>query len=234
MKNFRVSFSVLLIAIFLYVPFSFGYTMADYWALKEGSSLVFDRELIVSGPQTHTFGGYTGRELLQGTEFRGENPYTYTSSGGVLVVGFYSNDMGDYLDLSANPIVMAAGQMNTGDSVTSVIPPGTLDPGGSITVNVALVNVESVTVPAGSFSNCLKLQVTVQETQGTFVENIWLAKDVGPVQIYRASETNGSDGCFLSCGSLDDDTGQVVNRYIKLKGYYLQGSSKVVVIPLVH
>ena len=237
MKNLSgITLCVLVLSVFVYTPFSHGYTMADYWAIKEGTSLVFDRELIVIGPQTKTFGTYTGRQFLQGSEFNGNQPFLYAGTDGVLVIGFYDKENGGYLDLSASPIKMAAAQMNPGDTIITTLPKGIFDPNTETVINLTLVGAESVTVPAGTFSDCLKLQVIVQEAAGTFTENIWLAKGVGPVQMYRVGETNGTDGCFLTCGSFNNDTGQIVNRYTKLTGYYQQENQRqaVVVIPLGH
>lgn len=62
------------------------------------------------------------------------------------------------------------------------------------------IGTESVTVPAGSYSNCMKFQMTTQSSysgegeQGNYLdtETFWFAKGVGPVKIISSEEENGS------------------------------------------
>lgn len=233
MKRIGVTICVLVVNMFMYAPFSFGFSMSQYWALTEGNTLVYDRELIVVGSETRTFGPYTGREYLMGSEYRGTQMFVYTGPEGVLLVGLQDREIDTYIDLSSSPIKIASAQMNLGDAATVIIPKGILDPDTATMITVTLIQLESLTVPAGTFNDCLKLEIKIQEALGNFTEHIWLAKGIGPVQIFRESETNGTDGCFMTCGSLNNDTGQVAERYIKLKGYYQQGAGgKVVVVPL--
>lgn len=232
MKRIGITFSVLVVSIFMYVSFSYGFSMSDYWAFTEGNTLVYDRELIVVGPETRAFGPYIGREYVMGSEYHNNKAFIYTGPEGALMVGLYNRESGSYVDLSASPIKIASAQMNLGETISTTIPIGVFDPYSATVITMTLKQVESLTVPAGTFNDCLRLEITIQEAPGNYTEHIWLAEGIGPVQMYRVSETNGTNGCFLTCGSLNNDTGQVAERYIKLKGYYQKGGGgKVVVIP---
>ena len=235
MKRVSIVWCFLVMIFFSNVPSGYGYSMADYWAIKAGQVCIYDQEIIVVGPETKTFGPYSGREYLQANDYSGNQAFVYTGSAGVLVVGLYDSDSSSYVDISAHPIVMSKAQMNIGETISSTIPPGVFDPNNGIVFTITLVQEESITIPAGTFSNSLKLKVYVQEGAGqTYTEYIWLVKDIGPVQMFRASETNNSEGCFLTCGW--DRSGE---RYTKLKSYIIADETvdlrpKVVVIPLGH
>ena len=232
MKKFSITFCFLVIGIFSYASFSHGFSMADYWAVKEGNVLVYDRELIVSGPETRTFGGYNGREYLFASYYNDTQPFVYVGTAGVLLVGLYDKEEGSSIDLSGYPVVISAAQMNLGAPVTSTVPAGILEPNSALVVTAVVEKVESVTVPAGTFSDCLKLKISIAEASGNYTEYVWLAKTVGPVQMFRVSETNNTDGCFFTCASIDPCSDQIGERYTKLKGYYQQGATRVVVVPL--
>jgi hypothetical protein len=235
MKRVSIAWCYLVMIIFSYVPFSYGYSMADYWAIKAGQVGIYDQEIIVVGPETKTFGPYSGREYLQADDYSGDQAFVYTGPAGVMVVGFYDSETSSYVDISAYPLVISKAQMNVGETISSTVPPGVFDPDYGSVFTITLVQEESITVPAGTFSNSLKLKVYVQEGDGrTYTEYIWLVRDIGPVQMFRESETNNYDGCFLTCGS--DRTGE---RYTKLKSYIIADKTvvlppKVVVIPLLH
>ena len=111
------------------------------------------------------------------------------------------------------------------------VPAGVIDD-DAFSITITLEAIESVTVPAGTFNNALRLIVIVNDGLGTYTEKIWLAKGIGAVQMFRVSETNNTPGCFFTCGSLSlcgSDT--VEERYIKLQSF-ISGKNRVVVIPL--
>ena len=216
--------------IFSYAIPSQAYTMADYWAFNEGNVWIYDRDAFVMGKETHDFDNYTGRQFFTAREFCGIHPYIYSGPEGILAVGLYNFEDNQWVNISANPIKFADAEMNIGDSVFTNIPAGVFDD-GPISFTITLEAVETVTVPAGTFNNALKLKVFIDDGFGTYTEKIWLAKGVGPVQMHRVSETNNTDGCFMTCGSFNCDNNIVEQRYIKLKSF-IKGKKGVVVIPL--
>jgi hypothetical protein len=88
-------------------------------------------------------------------------------------------------------------QMIIGESARSSILNSILD--------VTLVGLEAVTVPAGTFET-LKVELRIQDI-GTcsYKTTLWLAKDIGPVKIHR-TEANPSScmGCVFVCVKDDD------------------------------
>ena len=151
-----------------------------------------------------------------------------------MVVGMYVAETNQYIDLSATPIKMSTAEMNIGYSVTNNIPAGVIDE-KAISITVTLEAVETVTVPAGTYHDVLKMKVYFVDGIGTYTEHIWLAKNVGAVKMYRVNETNNTPGCFLTCASFDQCSENLVERTIQLRSF-IQGKSAVknrpIIIPL--
>lgn len=216
--------------IVVYAIPSYAYRMADYWAFNKGNVWIYDRDLQVMGIETHNFAQYTGRQFLQAREFCNNQPYIYNGSEGVMVVGIYNFDTNQFNDLSAAPIKLSNAEMTIGDSVTNNIPAGVVDD-NPISITITLEAVETITVPAGTYYNTLRMRIFVNDGVGTYTEKVWLAKGIGTVQMYRESETNNTPGCFFTCGSFSCGSDILEQRYIKLKNF-IKGKRGVVVIPL--
>ena len=230
-KYSYMSILIVMIIVVYAIP-THAYTMADYWAFNEGNVWIYDRDSHVMGSQTHDFVNYTGKQFLFAREFCGGHPYIYSRPEGVLVVGFYSFEDNQWVDISATPIKLANKEMSIGDSVTSIVPAGIFQQNDSTSLTIKLEAVETVIVPAGTFNNALRLNLFIDEgINGAYTEKIWLAKGVGPVQIHRVSETNNWDGCFFSCSAWSCDDDSLEERYIKLNSF-IKGKKGVVVIPL--
>lgn len=226
-KYYFMSIFIGMIILVYAIP-SHAYTMADYWAFNEGNVWSYDRDLYVIGTETHSFGNYAGRQYIQAREFCDNHPYIYTGPEGVLAVGFYNFEDNQWVNISANPIKLADAEMNIGDSVFTNIPAGVIDD-DPISFTISLEAIESVTVPAGTFNNALRLKVFIDDGFGTYTEKIWLARDVGPVQMHRVSETNNTPGCFFTCGSFRCDSDIVEERFIKLTSF-IKGKNGTVTI----
>ena len=209
-----------------------SYTMADYWAFNEGNVWVYDRDLQVMGTETYTFSQYVGKQFLQINGFYSNHPYVYSGSEGVLGVGMYIVDTQQFIDLSENPIKFSDAEMDIGESVTHTIPAGVIDD-HAISFTITLEASETVTVPAGTYNNALRIKIEIEDGLGIYTEQIWLAKNVGMVKMYRVSETNNTPGCMFTCGSFDDE--DIIERTIQLNSF-IEGKSevknKVIVIPL--
>ena len=225
MKSWGAIIGLSIFAILSFSSLAFGYTMADYWVIKEGQIGVFNDEIIVVGPETRTFGTYSGREHHMSGDGEHTHAYIYVGMEGVLVVALHDMEEDAYIDLSGSPIVLSNAQMNVGDTVSTLIPAGIID-STEISVDFTLEALEDVTVPAGTFTNCLKMKIDIDEFDGIYAEYIWLAKGVGIVQVFRSSQTFYTEGCFFSCAAMESG-----HEYSKLKGY-VKGDKKVIVIPL--
>ena len=224
-----ISFSIVIIIVLSNIPIH-AYTMADYWAFNEGNVWVYDRDFRVMGTETHDFTYYRGRQSLEAHELY-SHFYIYSGPEGVLGVGIFDYETKQFVDFSATPIKLSKAEMNIGEGVTSNIPAGVVDD-DVISITTILEAIETVTVPAGTFNNTLRVNIFINDGFGTYTEKIWLAKGVGAVQMYRVSETNNTPGCFFTCASLSRCGNDLVEeRYTKLESF-IRGTNRVVVIPL--
>jgi hypothetical protein len=199
-----------------------SYEMVDYYPITEGNVWFFDRDINVVGTETHSFGQYQGIAWHSASDFRSEYGFVYNGQEGLLMVGLGVYDSSTIVDLSDTPFVWAHAEMEVGQSVESTIPAGKLGD-DEIKLTSTLMAVETVIVPAGTFQNCLKFRVTVNDSPSTqYTEHVWLAKDIGVVKMYRVSEIPvNHEGCFFTCGSFDEDFNSVEEREIVLESSVL-------------
>ena len=218
----------------IFLSSSFAFQMADYWPIKAGNVWIFDNEILAISSNTQTFGPYNARKMFFGSTFCGDlcgnHVYFYHGPEGLLLVSTY--DDGDLVDFSATPIKLFSAEMLIGQSVTSTVPAGVLDD-DPLSLTATLLSEETITVPAGTFTGTLVLELFVDDSSSSeYREKLWLAKGVGPIKIERVNESPANhEGCFFSCGSFNLDTGVIVQREIKLDDFFSQRKG-VVVIPL--
>jgi len=230
MKKITIPF--LLLAPLLFIAASnesYAYTMSDYWSFDEGNVWIYDRDLFVVGSEEYTSASFTGIQFLQARGICSNYFSVYTGPEGILGVGIFSLESNSWIDLSATPVKFANAEMNIGDVVSTTIPAGVIGP-DAISFEITLQAEETATVPAGTFNNALRMNIVVDDGLGVYTERVWLARGIGPVKMYRVSETNGTPGCFMTCGALDCEDA-VVERNILLK-QFIKGRQGVVVIPL--
>ena len=67
---------------------------------------------------------------------------------------------------------------------------------------LTLLGLESVTVAAGTYSNCLKIQFTLNDTE-PYTDHLYFAKDVGLVKAQRISPAGDTEGSFILVTSDD-------------------------------
>ena len=214
---------------------SFAFHMADYWPAKAGNVWKYNVEIVAISSNTQTFGSYNARRLYFGStncgDLCGNHVYFYLGSEGLLVVSAY--DDGDTADFSATPLKLFEAEMQIGDSVISTVPAGVLDP-DEFTLTATLLRQEGITVPAGTYTDTLVLELVADDSDNTWYREIlWLAKGVGPVKIQRVDESpTNHEGCFFTCGAFNlDDPKTVVQRHIELEDFFNQKKGAVV-IPL--
>jgi len=232
----RSFFYVLWLIFFqlIFLSSSFAFQMADYWPIKAGNLWIFDNEILTISSNTQTVGPYNASKMFFGSSYCGDlcgnHIFFYLGSAGLLGVSVY--DDGDYVDFSATPIKLFVAEMAIGESVTSTVPAGVLDP-DPFTLTATLLSQEAITVPAGTFTDTLVLELFAADTPTSqYKEKLWLAKGVGPIKIERVEESpSNHEGCFFSCGSFNFDSGIVVQRVIQLEDFFSQRKGAVV-IPL--
>ncbi|MDY6952533.1 MAG: hypothetical protein SWE60_13560 [Thermodesulfobacteriota bacterium] len=215
-------FAIVVFGLLSLTPLSArAFDMTEYWPVRPGTVWMLDHEIFIVSAKTHQFAFFEGKQFVMASSFchgmcGGGYAYLYAGPEGLLGVGLYEE--GKMIDLSATPLKIAEKEMIIGQTVTSTIPAGVIDDEDPITLTVTLLAQESVTVPAGTFNDTLVLRLRIDDDPGShYEEKLWLAKNVGPVKIERASEFPlNHEGCFFTCGSQDEETGQMVHRVISL------------------
>jgi hypothetical protein len=116
--------------------------------------------------------------------------------GAVAILGEYDADDEEY---SNDPFVglafILADSMRAGEQWTLFAKAGV----GFDSLSIEVVGTESVTVPAGTFYDCLKIRATVYEDGpwDKYIDDVYFAKDVGLVKEERISQSGTTDGVFL-------------------------------------
>jgi hypothetical protein len=83
---------------------------------------------------------------------------------------------------------------------------GTLQDAGTITYTVTVKAIEDVTVPAGTFSNCYKIEIVTTNNSSLLsneTNNIWIADGIGVVKEDSVSDDGNSYQNELSYASVD-------------------------------
>jgi hypothetical protein len=144
---------------------------------------------------THTCSsGYSG--ILYGTTTYEYSSYMQNGGHGLLFAGC-QYDKGVFEDMGIN-IVLIPPQMQVGETVRTIS-------NQQFTIDTTLVGLETITVPAGTFTT-LKIELMVQDVgKGSYKTTFWLAKGIGLIKIHR-TDANPSDylGCIFVCDPDDD------------------------------
>jgi len=196
----------------------YAFTMSEYFPLTAGNSWIFGRTFFLVSSEIHDFSGKTEKHFLDAKNYN-DILYLHDTDGTVSIVGSKEGD-GPIIDVSDTPGILVSAEMNVGDNVVSVIPAGKFGP-NSITITSTLVQLEpTLTVPAGTFTNTLKIQLVIDEVTYSYTENIWLAKNIGPVKITRGSYTPHDGACLFTCGCFDFDFEVVETLSMELTSYH--------------
>lgn len=159
------------------------YQGSDYYPLEISNKWVYNLGTVEVDGETITIDGVTYQVVKESVvscdeEDSGELHIAHSEESLLM----HCNDCGIIGDL----FVLLPKEMKVGDSwVTS------LDSGGKVTHTFE--GLYDITVPAGTFSDCLKIKVDVD---GDYTEIFWYAKNVGWVKVERISETS-PDGCIF-------------------------------------
>ncbi len=183
-----------------------AYTMTDYFPVS--GSWETDHRTLFTGVLTREVNGVTTREMAD-TLFGATMLFT-NDENGLRFHGTYESgvDQDGDPDIYDTPILFAAASVFVGDKFTS-----TLDEDGeTVHLSFQLMGAEDVTVPAGTFSACLKFRFTEwmdgQNEGDNGYETIWLAKDVGFVK--SVSDLADEGGVFTHAGN----TRQLLNYWV--------------------
>ena len=114
------------------------------------------------------------------------------------------DDEGDYMVFDS-PVLLFPLQMEVGQQITASVSyseyeNGQFDETGTGSRTLTLVGLEDITVPAGTFTNCLKFieNISWQESDGgygTIEKTFWLAEGIGEVKsISTETEYNPEEG----------------------------------------
>jgi glutaredoxin len=101
--------------------------------------------------------------------------------------------------------VLIPSEMQIGKTVCQYAPPANDHPGAISCIT--LTGLETITVPAGTFDNTLKIELMVVHTDDScsYETTLWLAKDIGPVKIHRTNpDPPDCLGCVFVCDPDND------------------------------
>lgn len=108
------------------------------------------------------------------------------------VVYFGSNAFGVFVDDPVDGLfVILKNIMTIGDTWNLELSPPSTSSG-----TFAFLGLERVNVPAGSFSDCIKIEFTLNDEE-PYTDHLYFAKDVGLVKAERISPPGHTDGWFL-------------------------------------
>lgn len=89
---------------------------------------------------------------------------------------------GDPITSLYDPVVAFPAKMTVGQHAEAVTKSQMRGQAQEITIKLDLVGLETVTVPKGTFENCLKLVFTTSFGQGEMKRTVWYAKGIGAVK----------------------------------------------------
>ncbi|MDQ7787727.1 MAG: hypothetical protein RDU01_08960 [Thermodesulfovibrionales bacterium] len=178
------------------------FTMSEYFPLGQGDTWTYredDDDLTVK-----TISGTEKINSIDAAKIIDEDGdyYLWTNNDGLAWHKEYDADDVPgcgWEQFNFNPPIIASGAIvSIGSTYASTSTVSKTDcTGGSATLTVSYVfsieGIDSVTVPAGTFNNCLRLKgiLTVNGSTETNEMTIWLAKGVGKVKSISISTQNG-------------------------------------------
>lgn len=200
------------------------YRICNYFPLNLGNRWIYttgDRT-ILNIKQTCS-SGCAG--IKYGTTTYEYEPIIQNGEAGLVLCGCeYERPSGNFIDYNFLGI-FAKPEMKIGETIAQQI---TLQTGSS-TVTTKLNGPESVTVPTGTYT-ALKLEITVNdfnqahELKCSYIETLWLVKNVGPVKIHRTNPNpSNCSGCIFVCRP--DNNLELVNTPAELLSAEIDGKS---------
>jgi hypothetical protein len=165
------------------------------WKYTTGSRFILDNTQMCTS-------GYPG--ILFGTNDYEYSSYVQNGEHGFLFAGCQYDE--GQLEDAGIQIAFIPPQMHVGATVSQSIEPSDYYD-FAFTLDTKLVGLETVTVPAGTFHNTLRIELLIEDWDGScsYKTTLWLAKGIGPVKIHR-TDANPSDclGCAFVCDPDND------------------------------
>ncbi|MBM3474756.1 MAG: hypothetical protein FJX75_15945 [Armatimonadetes bacterium] len=196
-----------LLVLFACVAVAQEYTLQEYMPQAMGSKWTVqstggrgDETLTISITKTMDFGGtqvpLALTQAADGTPRSGSlelvSADTYTIYGMLFGGRPGGGGGGELTTVPYNPPVEFPGTLTIGQTVEKTTTMGAGDRQASVTIKLQLAAVENVTVPKGTFENCLKVLLTTTfaanaqgQTPPPRTRTIWYAKGVGAVKTER-------------------------------------------------
>jgi hypothetical protein len=179
------------------------YRVCNYFPLDPNNRWKYTtgNRFILDNTQTCT-SGYSG--ILYGSNDYEFDSYIQNCEHGLLFAGCQYHE--DGLEDGGIQLEFIPSEMQMGQTVSKSLPPSNYYD-WAFTLDTKLVGLETVTVPAGTFNNTLKIELLIAHWDGScsYKETLWLAKGIGPVKIHR-TDANPSDclGCVFICDPDND------------------------------
>jgi len=98
---------------------------------------------------------------------------------------------GELMTIPYNPTVEFPGALTIGQTVEKTTTMGSGDRQGTVPIKLQLAALEAVTVPKGTFEECLKVLYSTQFGERSMTRTIWYAKGVGAVKTERPAFREG-------------------------------------------
>ena len=210
-KRFVIIFSIILIASMLFMLGGCGsdsgtdngngggeviILSSDYFPLDTGNKWVYNNGTVDIPGETYSFTGGTGKRVNNSDANFCVSQDFFVAHGpeGLVLYGVYDEDDGTYKDMmpAQGSFIFLPKEMRVGDSWKIAT--------DSWTITYHFIGLETVTVPAGTFPDCLKIKADVIDTDdnpGSYTTIFWYAKNVGQIRVERTTESPaGHSGCL--------------------------------------
>jgi hypothetical protein len=208
----------------VFVPINIGaelnYKTADYYPLGQGDTWTYvDDESgyttwTVSG--TETINGVIASKVMDMSEPGAYHLYTADNSG-LTMYKFYERNKYNAWEqtIFSPPLIYIPGEISEGKTYTSATMYSTSSSTASISVQITVKGIEDITVIAGTFKDCLKLNTkrNINSSDGRFTQSyegtVWLAKGIG-----RVKETGQSTNIIDGQTDVQIDTEELVSATV--------------------
>jgi PKD repeat protein len=174
------------------------YCGCDYFPLSAGNHWEYNTGTADVEGSEHTFVDGIGLRVDWDLVFESDTSVSFWNciDGALAFMGKYDQDGLVYVN---DPFVglasILANSMYVGAQWTLFGEEGT----GVDSLRIEVLGTESVTVPAGTFDDCLKIQATIFDNDPavTYTDEAYFAEGVGLVKEERISQSGPTDGVFL-------------------------------------
>jgi hypothetical protein len=183
--------------------------MADYFPLDQGDTWNYQRLSSATGSSTVNLtvsGSTTIAGQLYANVVRTPSTWIQIEYWQVAADGLRrGGELGDEGQLTLDPPLLVPSNLAVGQTILGSTTPSldgvVQEP---LTFTITFTGVETVTVPAGTFPNCLKLDVRLQASDqpGPDQLTLWFAKGVGKVREYEIEPDGVTDDSQLTSATV--------------------------------